>query len=144
MEGDRQVLTVTVVTPEAAVIDRVTCDSVTLPTERGEIGILPGHTPLLTLLGIGRVTCIDGAKRTAVAVRDGFAEVAADQVRILANYAVGAEGVEVAAVRQELAAGEGRRLEVVGEEQLDAVNADLAYAEARLALATSAGSTSRP
>ena len=56
MEGDRQVLTVTVVTPEAAVLDRVTCDSVTLPTEGGEIGILPGHTPLLTLLGLGLVT----------------------------------------------------------------------------------------
>ena len=68
MEGDRQVLTVTVVTPEAAVIDRVTCDTVTLPTENGEIGVLPGHTPLLTLLGIGRVTCVDGGRSVAVAV----------------------------------------------------------------------------
>ena len=143
MEGDRQVLTVTVVTPEAAVIDRVKCDSVTLPTERGEIGILPGHTPLLTILGIGKVTCTDGARRTMVAVRDGFAEVAGDQVRILATYAVVPGAVDVAAVRLEVTAGEGRRLEVVGEEQLNAVNADLAYAEARLSLAAPDVSPSR-
>lgn len=134
MEGDRQVLTVTVVTPEAAVVDRVRCDSVTLPTERGEIGILPGHTPLLTLLGIGTVTCVDANRTVRVAVRDGFAEIAGDQVRILANQAATPEMVDAAAVTLERTAGEARRMEVVGEEQLDAVNADVAYAEARLAL----------
>jgi F-type H+-transporting ATPase subunit epsilon len=134
MEGDRQILTVTVVTPEAAVVDRVTCESVTLPTERGEIGILPGHTPLLTLLGIGLVTCLDGNRTVRVAVRDGFAEIAGDQVRILANQAATPEMVDAAAVTLERTAGEARRMEVVGQEQLDAVNADVAYAEARLAL----------
>ena len=134
MEGDRQILTVTVVTPEAAVVDRVTCESVTLPTERGEIGILPGHTPLLTLLGIGLVTCLDGNRTVSVAVRDGFAEIAGDQVRILANQAATPEMVDAAAVTLERTAGEARRMEVVGQEQLDAVNADVAYAEARLAL----------
>lgn len=134
MEGDRHVLTVTVVTPEAAVVDRVTCDSVTLPAEGGEIGILPGHTPLLTLLGIGKVTCVDGSRSVSVAVRDGFAEIAGDQVRIMANQAATPDMVDTAAVTRERAAGEAKRMEVVGQEQLDAVNADVAYAEARLAL----------
>ena len=140
MEGDRQVLTVTVVTPEAAVIDRVTCDTVTLPTENGEIGVLPGHTPLLTLLGIGRVTCVDGGRSVAVAVREGFVEIAGDQVRILANQAALPESIDTAATALEKGAAEMKRMEVVGEEQLDAVNADAAYAEARLALASAAGS----
>ena len=138
MEGDRQVLTVTVVTPEAAVLDRVTCDSVTLPTEGGEIGILPGHTPLLTLLGIGLVTCVDGNRSVAVAVRDGFAEIAGDQVRILANQAVTPDAVDAAAVTRERGAGEAKRMEVVGQEQLDAVNGEVSYAEARLALVSPA------
>ena len=142
MEGDRQVLTVTVVTPEAAVIDRVTCDSVTLPAEDGEIGILPGHTPLLTLLGIGMVTCVDGNRTVSVAVRDGFAEIAGDLVRILANQAATPEMVDAAAVTLERTAGEARRMEVVGQEQLDAVNADVAYAEARLALMSASVSAS--
>jgi F-type H+-transporting ATPase subunit epsilon len=142
MEGDRQILTVTVVTPEAAVVDRVTCESVTLPTERGEIGILPGHTPLLTLLGIGLVTCLDGNRTVRVAVRDGFAEIAGDQVRILANQAATPEMVDAVAVTLERTAGEARRMEVVGQEQLDAVNADVAYAEARLALMSASVSAS--
>ena|ERR1035437_5330155 len=142
MEGDRQILTVTVVTPEAAVVDRVTCESVTLPTERGEIGILPGHTPLLTLLGIGLVTCLDGNRTVRVAVRDGFAEIAGDQVRILANQAATPEMVDAAAVTLERTADEARRMEVVGQEQLDAVNADVAYAEARLALVSASVSAS--
>ncbi len=142
MEGDRQILTVTVVTPEAAVVDRVTCESVTLPTERGEIGILPGHTPLLTLLGIGLVTCLDGNRTVRVAVRDGFAEIAGDLVRILANQAATPEMVDAAAVTLERTAGEARRMEVVGQEQLDAVNADVAYAEARLALVSASVSAS--
>jgi F-type H+-transporting ATPase subunit epsilon len=139
VEGDRQVLTVTVVTPEAAVLDRVTCDSVTLPAEGGEIGILPGHTPLLTLLGIGKVSCLVSAGReVSAAVRDGFVEVAGDQVRILANQAVTPEMVDGPAATRERAEGETRRLRVVGEEELDAVNADIAYAEAKLALSAGA------
>jgi F-type H+-transporting ATPase subunit epsilon len=134
MEGDRPVLTVTVVTPEAAVLDRVTCDTVTLPAESGEIGILPGHTPLLTLLGIGKVTCVDGNRSVSVAVRDGFAEIAGDNVRIMASQAAAPEGVDPVATRREQTAAEAKRMEVVGEEQLDAANADVAYAEAKLAL----------
>ena len=68
-------LTLTVVTPERSVVERVACDSVSLPGELGELGILPGHTPLVALLGVGRVTWTDGGKKTAVAVRGGFVEV---------------------------------------------------------------------
>jgi F-type H+-transporting ATPase subunit epsilon len=134
VEGDRQVLTVTVVTPEAAVVDKVTCESVTLPALGGEIGVLPGHTPLLTLLGIGKVTCVDGSRTVSVAVRDGFAEIAGDNVRIMASQAAAPEGIDPAAVRLAQGEAEAKRMQVVGEEQLDAVNADVAYAEARLAL----------
>src|SRR5205085_7858548 len=43
-------LTLTIVTPEHAVVSAATCDEVTLPSLDGEVGILPGHTPLITLL----------------------------------------------------------------------------------------------
>jgi F-type H+-transporting ATPase subunit epsilon len=135
MEGDRHNLTVTVVTPEAAVVDRVTCESVTLPAEDGEIGVLPGHTPLLTLLGIGAVTCHQGSRQISVAVRGGFVEIAGDQVRILANQAVAPEAIDTGSVAREKTAAEAMRLEVVGEEQLESVNGDIAFAEVRLSLA---------
>jgi F-type H+-transporting ATPase subunit epsilon len=132
-------LTLTVVTPEHAVVDRALCDEVTLPSLAGEIGILPGHTPLITLLGIGVVGYRDGAARGAVAVREGFAEISADHVRVLADRAVSRESVDAAAATRDREAAEKRRLDVVGEEELQAVNADQAFAEARLKIAAAPG-----
>lgn len=133
MEAEQ--LTLTVVTPERAVVDRVSCDAVTLPAYGGEIGILPGHTPLITLLGIGVVAWSVGKEKGTVAVKGGFAEIAGDAVRILADVAAGPEAIERAAATRQRDAADRARLSVVGDEQLDAVNADAAYAEACLAVA---------
>ncbi len=128
-------LNLTVVTPERSLVDRVACDAVSLPGELGELGILPGHTPLVSLLAVGPVTWTDGGKKTAVAVRGGFVEVAGDAVRVLADVAAEKDAVDVEEARREAADGDVRRLAVVGQEQLDAVNADIAFAEAKLAVA---------
>lgn len=128
-------LTLTVVTPERSVVDRVLCDSVSLPGELGELGILPGHTPLVSLLAVGRVTWSDGGKKTSVAVRGGFVEVAGDVVRVLADLAAEKDAIDAAEAKQAKADGEAQRLAVVGQEQLDAVNGDIAFAEAKLAVA---------
>ncbi len=130
MAGGR--LSLTIVTPERALIDRMTCDEVTLPGERGELGILPSHTPLITLLGVGivRWTGVEGTG--AVAVRGGFAEIASDVVRVLADIAAAKDGIDVAAAARDKETAEQARASIQGEEQLDAVNADAAYAEARL------------
>ncbi len=129
-------LTLTLVTPERALVDRVTCDEITLPGDRGELGILPAHTPLITLLGVGIVRWTGGESTGAIAVRGGFAEIAGDVVRILADVAAAREGIDPAAVVREKEAAEQARASVQGEEQLEAVNADAAFAEARLQLAS--------
>ena len=128
-------LTLTVVTPERSVVERVPCDAVTLPGELGELGILPGHTPLVALLGVGRVAWTDAGRKTSVAVRGGFVEVAGDAVRVLADVAAERDAIDAAAAREERSAGDVRRLAVVGQEQLEAVNADITYAEAKIAVA---------
>ena len=128
-------LNLTVVTPERSVVERVPCDAVSLPGELGELGILPGHTPRVSLLAVGPVTFTDGGKKTAVAVRGGFVEVAGDSVRVLADVAAEKDAVDLDEARADLADGDARRLAVVGQEQLDAVNADIAFAEAKLAVA---------
>jgi F-type H+-transporting ATPase subunit epsilon len=125
-------LTLTLVTPERAMLDKVTCDEVTLPGERGELGILPSHTPLITLLGIGVVSWKGGATRGTLAVRGGFAEIANDVVRILADMAAAKETIDAEAAAREKEAAEARRAGVTSEEELDAVNGDAAFAEARL------------
>lgn len=128
-------LALTVVTPERSVVERVACDSVSLPGELGELGILPGHRPLVSLLAVGRVVWSDGGKETSVAVRGGFVEVGDDAVRVLADVAAEKEAIDIAAAREERGAGDARRLAVVGQDELDAVNADIAFAEAKLAVA---------
>lgn len=129
-------LTLTVVTPERAVVSKVECDEVTLPAELGQLGILPGHTPLITLLGIGVVTYRDGHTKTSLAVRDGFAEIAGDQVRILADQAATRDAIDQGAAASERHAADLRRADVVGDEQLNAVNADAAFADAKLQVAS--------
>ncbi|HUM02170.1 MAG TPA: ATP synthase F1 subunit epsilon [Thermoanaerobaculia bacterium] len=134
MAEDR--LTLTLVTPERAVLGKVSCDEVTLPGDRGELGILPGHTPLITLLGIGTVIWKGSASRGTVAVRGGFAEIAGDVIRILADAAATKESVDTVAAAREKEAAEARRATVTGEAELDEANADAAFAEARLRVAT--------
>ena len=128
-------LSLTVVTPERAVLQTVACDEVTLPAQRGEIGILPGHTPLIALLGIGVVGYRDGSRRGTVAVRGGFVEIAGDAVRVLADDAAAPDSVDSAAVAVEKREAEGRRDGAAGDDELDAADADARFAEARLAVA---------
>ena len=131
MEGK---LALTVVTPERALLQNVACDEVTLPAWRGEIGVLPGHTPLIALLGIGVVGYREGGRRQALAVRGGFVEIAGDAVRILADEAAAPDGIDAAEASQDKADAESRRTRVSGDEELDAANADARFAEARLAV----------
>ena len=130
-------LTLTVVTPERAVLEGVACDAIGLPGETGELGILPGHAPLVALLGVGRVSYRDGNRTAAIAVRGGFAEVAANQVRVLADLALEKDAVDLATARRLKQEAEGKRLTVAGEAELDLVNADASFAEAQLEVAGS-------
>ncbi len=127
-------LALTVVTPERAVLQGVACDEVTLPAQRGEIGILPGHTHLIALLGIGVVGYRDGSRRAMLAVRGGFVEIAGDAVRVLADEAAAPDTIDVAKASAEKADAEGLRDRAAGDEELDAASAEVRFAEARLAV----------
>jgi F-type H+-transporting ATPase subunit epsilon len=94
-------LTLEIVTPEGRVYsDQV--DSVVLPTVQGEIGILPGHIPLLTQLEDGELRVQKGAATELLACGRGFAEIAADKVSVLAEQAIDVEAIDEAAVEKAL------------------------------------------
>ena len=67
-------------------------------TTDGEIGILPGHAPVLAVLQPSAVVifCEDGRKREVVAVDGGFVSVSQGRVSILSEYARLADDVSVA------------------------------------------------
>ena len=84
-----------IVTPERLVVRDVAHEA-QIPGKDGYLGILPGHAPLVTELGVGEINYrVDGfVHRLAVAW--GFAEVLPTKVTILAETAERAEDIDVA------------------------------------------------
>lgn len=71
---------------------------VTAQTVEGEIGVLPGHEPLLAQLvdnGVVTIRPVDGDKLVA-AVQGGFLSISKEKVTILAEYAIWADEVNTA------------------------------------------------
>jgi F-type H+-transporting ATPase subunit epsilon len=122
-----------VVTPTRTVV-ATEADSVELPGELGYLGILPGHTPLITVLKTGVLTYRAGADERSVAISAGFAEIANDMVTVLADQAEEPGEVDVSAAERERSKAE-EDLKTAGRESLDEVRSRLALAEARLAIA---------
>jgi F-type H+-transporting ATPase subunit epsilon len=90
-------LTLEIVTPEARVYSD-TIDSVVIPTIEGEVGILPGHIPLLTQVDHGELRVTKGAATEWLAVGGGFAQVSGDKVSILAERAIVEQNIDENAV----------------------------------------------
>jgi len=94
-------LTLEIVTPEARVYSD-TIDTVVIPTVDGEIGILPGHIPLLTQIADGELRVTKDGKEHFLAVGSGFAQIEGDKISILAERAIVAEKIDEAAVEEAL------------------------------------------
>ena len=75
-----------VVTPERRVLAEP-ADMVTVPGLGGELGILPGHTPLISQLQTGVLTYVQEGKSYPLHVSGGFVEVRDDHVSVLADVA---------------------------------------------------------
>jgi F-type H+-transporting ATPase subunit epsilon len=75
-----------VVTPVRLLVSEEV-DEITAPGTEGEFGVLEGHTPFLTALGVGELMYRIGAEERFLAVRRGFAEVKHDKVTVLAEEA---------------------------------------------------------
>jgi F-type H+-transporting ATPase subunit epsilon len=97
-------------------------------TVEGDIGLLPGHQPVIAALdeaGVVRIDPTDGESFHA-AVFGGFLSVTAESVTILAEVAEMAEEIDVAAARDALQRAEG------GGDDVDDTAAAAARARARL------------
>ncbi len=119
-----------VVTPSRRIVES-RASEVRIPGALGELGVLPGHTPLLTSLGTGEVTWFDGKTTGRLVVQGGFAEVQPDAVTVLAATAETIDEIDVEAARKALADAQGA-LKTATAEDFDAVDAELRLAEARI------------
>ena len=87
-----------IVTPERLLL-RESCAEVQLPGANGYLGVLPGHAPLMTELGIGKLTHRAGKGETALVVVRGLAEVLPDRVTLLAEVAEHPEEIDLGRAR---------------------------------------------
>jgi F-type H+-transporting ATPase subunit epsilon len=90
-----------VVTPEKTWLDQ-SADSVVLPLFDGELGILPGRSPLIGRLGFGELRTKQNETIRRYFIDGGFAQVKNDVVTILTNRAIPADQLDVPTATREL------------------------------------------
>ncbi|HLA12462.1 MAG TPA: F0F1 ATP synthase subunit epsilon [Pyrinomonadaceae bacterium] len=131
-----QQLQLEVVTPERRVLSEPV-DSVTIPGLGGELGILPGHTPLISQLQTGVLSYVQGGNTYQLHVSGGFVEVREDQVSILAEIAERPEEIDAARARLAREHVEKQLNAWTGtEEDFEVARAKLERSIVRLQLAT--------
>src|SRR4029078_10706234 len=113
-----------IVSAERSLVDE-RVDQVEIPGADGYFGVLPGHTPLLALLGLGELWYRQGSEKHFLLIAFGFAEVQPDRVTILAQVAEKPDEIDV--TRAEAA----RRR---AEERLKQPVADMDFERARIAM----------
>ncbi len=82
-----------IVTPERRVVSE-TVDEAVLPGSEGYFGVLAGHAPLLSSLGVGEMSYRIGNRWRYLAVAGGFVEVLRDRVSVLAEICERAEEID--------------------------------------------------
>jgi len=116
-----------IVTPERQLLRQTVVD-VTLPGGDGCLGVLPGHAPLITELGIGELTYrAKGASEGGpLAIISGFAEVLGDRVTVLAEMAERPEEIDVARAEEAKKRAEQRLASASSDPNVDWARAAIA------------------
>ena len=118
-----------IVTPKRQLL-RESVGEVQLPGANGYLGVLPGHAPLMTELGIGELTYpgAPGKEPVHLAILSGFAEVLPDRVTVLAETAEFAQEIDVA--RAEAARARAEKRLASGDTNIDWDRASVALQRA--------------
>lgn len=109
-------LTLEIVTAERFVYSEEV-DILVAPGVEGELGILPSHSPLLTIMQPGEIRVDKDGEQTHIAVSGGFLEVIGNKATILADTAERSEEIDEA--RAELALKRARDRVASAEPQID-------------------------
>ena len=107
-------------------------DIVIAPGSEGELGILPNHTPLMTMLKPGELLLRKGGEEIYMAVTGGFLEVRPDHVIVLADAAERAEDIDAARAEAARKRAEEKLSHIESEEERARTEAALLRAITRL------------
>ena len=86
-------------------------EQVDVPGAEGDFGVLAGHAPLISALRPGILTIREGGGAKRLYVRDGFAEVNASGLTVLAEFATPVEELDSGEIQKEIEAAEVRLTE---------------------------------
>ncbi len=93
-----------IVTPDKKLVSGAEMDEVFVPADRGELNILPGHSPLVSTLdpGVLKYRLKDSSEVNAVAISWGYVEVTPSGVNILAETAEKKEEINLEKAKSDL------------------------------------------
>jgi F-type H+-transporting ATPase subunit epsilon len=94
-------LKIAIVTPEQEVL-AIDADEIVVSGANGEVGILPGHIPIITALRPGVLTVIRGNRKSFFATSTGFAEMEDNQVTVLTDSCEEASSIDIARAKKAL------------------------------------------
>jgi F-type H+-transporting ATPase subunit epsilon len=115
-----------IVTPERQLL-REKVVEVTLPGADGQLGVLPGHAPLITELGIGELTYRgQGGSEGTLAIISGFTEVLGDRVTVLAETAERPEEIDLSRAEEAKKRAEERLAAAASDPEIDWARAAVA------------------
>lgn len=111
---------VDILTPDSVLGRDIPADSLTVPTEAGEINVLESHTHLVSTLSTGILTVSSGGNKTYFCLTSGIVKVLKDRVTILSRAAEKAEDIDEKRAKKAL------------EKSLDKLNASGALSDGEL------------
>jgi F-type H+-transporting ATPase subunit epsilon len=127
-------LTLEIVTPEGLLL-RDEVDHVIAPGVEGYFGVLPGHTPFMTNLGLGGLSYLREGLWRHLTCFWGFCEVLPDKVNVLAELGERAEDIDVGRAAEAKTRALARLKLITDEEGFAAAHAEYVRAMTRLAVA---------
>ena len=128
------------VSPEKLLLSRPV-EMATIPAAEGEMGVLPGHAPMIVALRGGVIVVREGGQVTErLFVGGGFAEITAGRVTILADEVTPVANLSRAAAERRITEAEAALAAIPAEasDRVDAATTRLLSARAMLALAENA------
>lgn len=123
-------LKLSLITPQKQLLDGLAVESVVLPALQGEMGVLPGHIPMMVQLDFGSLRYKQDGQEKEFAVLGGFAEVLHEAVNVFAEGADLAEEIDEEAEKQKIK----RAKESLSSKDAD-IDFELAELELKQALA---------
>jgi len=120
-----------IVTPEAKIFSDYV-EMVTLAGVEGEMGILPGHAPVMTQLAAGELVVRKDGRNIFLAVGDGFVQITGERVAVLTDMAIKADDIDEAKAVEAQKKAEARLAQKLSDEETATVHAALIHATTQL------------